>query len=123
MDDFVSGWEPEEELLESATLYVEGYDDELTVRMYAEESGILYRLAEDGSWQRVTSRSDGQYLVFTVPNGASFVLVRAGAETAWLPYLLGGGAVAVLAGLAVGLAVRGRKRKKAAETAAAESTP
>ena len=121
--DFVSGWEPEEELLESATLYVEGYDDELTVRMYAEEPGVLYRLAEDGSWQRVTSRSDGQYLVFTVPNGASFVLVRAGAETTWVSWAIGGGAAAALAGLAIGLAVRARKkRKKAAETAAAEST-
>jgi len=110
--DFVSGWEPEDELIETATLYVEGYEGDLTVRMYAPEPGVLYRFGEDGAWQRVPTRSDGQYVVFALPNGASFVYVLGHDAPTWLPWAIGGGA-ALLLGAAAALLVR-RKKKKAA---------
>ena len=117
--DFDSGWEAEEDVLDAATLYVEGYEGELTVRMLAPEEGVLYRLDENGQWQRVPARSDGQYLVFAVPNGASFVHVRAQAAQTWLPWAVGGGAAAVV-GAVIGI-LAARKKKRKAETVTAEN--
>lgn len=116
--DFRSGWEPEEDVLDAATLYVDGYEGELTVRMLAPEAGVLYRLGDDGEWLRVPARSDGQYLVFTVPNGASFVHVRAQAAQGWLPWAISGGTAAV-AGAVIWI-LAARKKKRRAETAPAE---
>ena len=103
----------EEDLLAACTLFVEGYDGELTVHMRSGESGKVWLLEPDGTRVPVQSRVDGQYVVFTMPNGGSFVFTRAlpiRDDTLWIA----GGSALAAAALFL-LIRRSRKKKKAAE--------
>ena len=107
------------ELLGAYTLRVNDYDRELTVRMRLSEPGEVYLLGEDGEAERMESRMDGQYIVFTMPNGGSFACVRAqAAERPWLWPAAGGGAAL----LALLWALARRKKKTAASEEAAAGT-
>ena len=119
--EFNSGWEPAEEELEAATVYVAGYEGELTVRMLSGEDGAVYLAGGDGSFERISCSRDGQYVVFTLPNGASFVYVRADAQRDILPWAVGGGAAVLVLCGGIWLIARRKTRKKAAVEAAADA--
>ena len=106
---------PGEEILEAATLYVEGYEGELTVRMNQSEAGTLYTAGPGGVLEKTACTRDGTYVVFRLPNGGSFAYVRSGPASR-LPLYLGiGGGAAALAAIA-GVLIH-RKKKKARSSA------
>lgn len=112
---------PPEEVLKAATLYVNGYDGALTVRMQAPEDGTLYRAGADGSLERLGYERDGSYIVFPLENGGSIVLARQSEaqRPAWLIPAAAGGAALVLLTAIHG--IRKKKNKTAEAKAEAEA--
>lgn len=108
---------PAEEVLRAATLYVNDYDETLTVRMQAVEEGILYRVNESGELEKIAPERDGSYLVFPLENGGTVVYAKPAEskQSRWLLPAAGAGAVLVTL-----LALRARKKKRAALTAVAK---
>ena len=105
---------PGEEILEAATLYVEGYEGELTVRMNQSEAGTLYTAGPGGALEKTTCTRDGTYVVFRLPNGGSFAYVRSEPTARWPLYLgIGGGAAAVV--VIAGVLLHRKKKKAKAE--------
>ena len=100
----------EDEILAACTLLVDGYDGELTVHMLSADEGKLWLVDEDGAYSPIASRTDGQYIIFRLPNGGSFVYTPAAAIANHSGWLIGG--AVLLSGLAAVLLI-GRKRKKA----------
>ena len=111
--------EPGDDLLAAYTLFVQGYDGDLIVHMRTDESGRVFVIDESGAQSAVQSRVDGQYLVFSMPNGGSFVYRRALPVEDHTLWIAGGGAV--LAAAALVLLIRGRKKKKQASQIKTES--
>ena len=64
------------EVLAAYTLRVEDYDGMLTLRMRSSPEVRLFRLGSSGEQTEISFETDGQYLLFTVPNGSSIVSVR-----------------------------------------------
>ncbi|MGX8692451.1 MAG: GLUG motif-containing protein [Clostridia bacterium] len=108
---------PGEALIAAWTLSVEGYADELTVRLRAEDGGRLCTVEEGGSLREIPYERDKSYLVFPLENGGSFVYLRQEAARRWLPWAAAGGGGLLLIGAV--LLIRS-KRKKAAPAAAEE---
>ena len=108
---------PAEEVLRAATLYVNDYEDTLTVRMQAPEDGTLYRVNETGELERIAFERDGSYVLFQLENGGTVVYAKRN-DAKRRPWLI---PVAAAAGgaLVLTLLLRARKKKKA-QTAAAE---
>jgi len=114
----VAPWTPpaaEGEILAAATLLVNDYDRPLTVRLRTAEPGTIWLSGPDGTLERVSSRADGQYLVFTMPNGGSFVCLRAETAVQRAPWLWAGGGAAALA---VALFLLRRRKHRVKDTAA-----
>ena len=105
--DRISGQE------QAYSLQVNDYSGDLIVHMRAEQGGSVDRLHDDGTREAISASSDGTYLVFTIPNGASFVWIPAEQHfrSPWVPVGCGAGLVAVAVGIAVAA-----KRKKAKST-------
>ena len=104
---------PGEEILDAATLYVDGYEGELTVRLNQTEAGTLYTVGRDGKLEKTSCTRDGTYVVFKLPNGGSYAYVRSGPtadRTVWLG--AGLGAAAVIAVTAIVLFRRKKKKTK-----------
>lgn len=59
-------------ILRAAALLVEGCAEDLQVHMRAPSGGHLLLLLPDGTTRELPYETDGSYLVFTLPNGASF---------------------------------------------------
>ena len=106
--------ETQGEVLSACTLLVNDYDRPLTVRLRVSQPGEIYLSGPGGTLERVSSRQDGQYLVFSMPNGGSFVCVRTASRTDLSPWIWGGGAAGALAVLVLALS---RRKKRKAETA------
>ncbi len=109
----------DEDVLAAYTLFVDGYEGELTVHMLSAEHGRLYIVGPDGERSAAPSRADGQYVLFTLENGGSFIFVSAPTiadHRAWIA--AGFGALAVVA---FALILHRRKKKRSADAAAAES--
>ena len=103
--DFLSGY----------TLTVDGFEGTLTARMRSEEPLRLYRLS-GGEWTELPAERDGRYLVFSLPNGASFA--AAGAEESTLPRLAVVGGVSALLLTLILIGLRKRRRKTASRRTA-----
>ena len=102
---------------EGWTLRVTDYEGPLTVRMRSGADVKLYAPAGDG-WRELAVTQDGQYLVFTLENGSSFVLEEVEKPFPWhLVMAASGGALLVLLlALRAGSRKRRRKKKSAART-------
>ena len=74
--DFASINASEEDVLQCATLRVDGYDKEIKVHMKAQSGGTLYVADSDGKLLKTTYKTDGSYIVFDLDNGGSFVYVK-----------------------------------------------
>ena len=103
----VSGW----------TLRVPDYEGTLTVRMRSGPDVRLYRPVGE-HWEEIPVTQDGQYLVFELPNGASFVMEPVEKPFPWHLVMAGSGA-ALLALLLLARRLSRKKRRK--KTAAAKS--
>ena len=69
--------ENQEHLIRAATLRVDGFEGQLTVRMLTSESGELFVLHEDGTRESLPWQRDGRYIVFAIQNGDSIVYMQA----------------------------------------------
>ena len=108
--------ETEDDILAAYTLFVNDYDGALTVHMKCEEDGRLYLIGEDSDLIGTGCRRDGQYLVFTMDNGGSFVYRRAPSAADMRPWIAAGvAAAAAVIGFAL---IRGRKKRAKTVTAA-----
>ena len=93
------------------TLSVNDYAGDLTVRMRTLSPVDLYRVISGSEPEKLTTRADGQYLVFSVPNGSSIYCVERQEKDRWrLAVVLA--AVALEALLIVILIRKIKKRKK-----------
>ena len=102
-----------EDLITAGSLYVNDYSGELTVRMYAPEEGVLYRVNADGTREKLNPVRDGRYLVFNLENGGTVLLLNEPENDAGhLPLIIGIELAAVL--VAVWMIVRIRKKKPSA---------
>lgn len=114
-------WPEQAEVLASYTVLVNDYEGELTVHLRAESGGTLYLINDDETgFERVSYRTDGQYIVFPMDNGSSFAYLAAVEGFGYAPWLALGVGIAAVA--ALGLLLRRWKKKKAAR-AAAETGP
>ena len=101
------------------TLTVPDYAGALTVRMRSAGGVKLYTPA-DGGWRELDAVQDGQYLVFTLPNGGT-VVSRSFREPPWHLIAAGSGTGLIALLLLIrALSRRGGKRKPRART---EHTP
>ncbi|MBO5556170.1 MAG: hypothetical protein J5927_03210, partial [Oscillospiraceae bacterium] len=109
--------QPEKKLLGAYTLTVSDYEGDLTVRMRSDPEVRLYQVEPTGGRTELEMTVDGQYLVFTVPNGSSVICLRH-RTLPWRLLILA--AAVLLEGLL--LIVRGisRRRKKRREARRAE---
>lgn len=112
--DFVSlGMEEEIEAYAAYKLSVNDYENDLLVRMRHEGVGGLW-LYRDGGLTKLPFTVDGSYIVFTIPNGASFVFID-GKITAHTVSILAAASVAVVAlsgAIVAGMLSRRRKKRK-----------
>lgn len=99
------------------TLRVPDYEGTLTVRMRSGPDVRLYRPVGE-HWEEIPVTQDGQYLVFELPNGASFVMEPVEKPFPWHLVMAGSGA-ALLALLLLARRLSRKKRRK--KTAAAKS--
>jgi hypothetical protein len=60
-------------MIDAKTLSVNDYDQDLTVRAKLPAGGRLFTCAQNGTLAETTYEKDGSYLVFSLPNGGSFV--------------------------------------------------
>ena len=100
---------PEKDALAAYTLFVDGYEGPLTVHMLCGESGKLYGICDEGARVPVSYQVDGQYVLFELENGSSFVFLPAppiAGRSVW--YIAGGSLLGV--GLIAALMVRKKKR-------------
>ena len=101
---------PEPVLLRSAALLVEGYENDLKVHMLASSNGTLHILQPDGTWETAEFEKDGSYIVFRLPNGASFAYTEITLKSfPIVPVCIGAG---VLLASAFTLLVLLRKRRR-----------
>lgn len=112
--DFVSfGMEEEIETYAAYKLSVNGYSDDLLVRMHHGGNGKLW-LYRDGRLEKLPFTVDGTYIVFTIPNGASFVFIDGKLSTHTTAILISVSAavVALSAGIVVGMLHRKKRGKR-----------
>ena len=100
-----------QEVLGAWTLTVGEYDGTLTVRLYAPETGRVYRIADSAAELLDTSR-DGRYLVFTLENGGTLAYTRA--EEPHSAYRIAPIGAGVAGAAVIVLLLRRRKRKQSA---------
>ena len=108
----VTPYEPkktDKKLLGAYTLRVDGYEGDLTVRMRSDPDVKLYREEPDGTRRELAVTADGQYLVFSVPNASSILVLRH-RELPWRLLILG--AAVLLEGLLLTARALARRRKK-----------
>ena len=110
----------EETVLEAWTLQVNDYQGDLTVRMRTDREGDLYRVQDDGTRARLTYRTDGQYIVFELPNGGAFVYLAREAAPALPAWAVPSGC-GLAAALVIILLLARRKKKKATSAPAEQS--
>ncbi len=101
-----------DDLIGAYTLYVDGYEGDLTVHLRTEEDGRIFAVRDDGSLSPVSVRRDGQYLVFELSNGASFVYRHAEELLDYSTWIIGGAAGLGAAAIVLVLVLRRRKKKK-----------
>lgn len=65
----------QENLVCAVSLFVEGYEGRLTIRMLTNENGDLY-VHKDETREPLPYRQDGRYIVFEIDNGASIVYTQ-----------------------------------------------
>ena len=103
-----------EEPLSAWTILVNDYEGDLTVHMRSDEpGGRLWLPDADGEMVRADYTVDGQYLVFALPNGGSFLYTRASERADYTLWIAGAAAAAVAFGAVTG--TRERRRREAAE--------
>lgn len=98
------------------TLRVPDYEGTLTVRMRSEPNVKLYRPAGE-RWEEIPATQDGQYLVFELENGSSFLMEPVEKPFPWHLVMAGSGAAL----LALLLLARGLGRKKKGKKTAAKT--
>lgn len=107
---------PEEmgdELISAYTLFVNGYEGVLTVRMLAETDGLLQTSSAKNQFSPTQYTRDGKYIVFTMENGNSLLYSTAEKALNPLPIvLINTGAAALLLFAAIVLIRRKKKKKK-----------
>ncbi|MBQ3938191.1 MAG: hypothetical protein II724_02495, partial [Clostridia bacterium] len=89
-----------DKILKTGTILVNDHSGPLTVHILAEGKGALYTCDPAGSLAKTDYTVDGSYIVFSIPNGGSFVYAKQGPDP--LPFIIGG---AVTALLAAGIAI------------------
>ena len=99
----------EDGVLASYTLFVDGYEGELTVHMLGDAHGKLYLIDGDGNRVPAPSKADGQYILFTLDNGGSFVYVSAPPVSDHRVWIAAGAGLFVIG--AIALTIRRRKKK------------
>ena len=110
---------PGEELLGAYRLTVPGFEGDLTVRMHCTEPARLYLRNEEGVYRVTPYRTDGQYIVFTIPNGGALALTREEQTADSHTRLLIGAAAAAV--LLIGVcAIAGSRKKKRARAESRE---
>ncbi len=111
--DFASlGMEEEIETYAAYKLSVNDYSDDLLVRMRHSGSGKLW-LYRDGKLEKLPFTVDGTYIVFTIPNGASFVFIDGKMTTHTVTILVAASIAAVaLSGAIVAGMLHRKKRGK-----------
>lgn len=95
------------------TLRVPDYEGTLTVRMRHDPDVKLYTPRGE-SWEELAVRTDGQYLVFELPNGASFLMETVAKPFPWHLVMAGSGAALLVLLLVLRSARRKRKKRTAA---------
>ena len=112
---------PEEDALAAYTLFVDGYEGPLTVHMLCGEDGKPYRIDADGERIPVSSRVDGQYVLFELENGGSFVFLLAPPIADYSVWIIAGGSLLAVAVIAA-LMVRRKKKRSSAVSNETETT-
>lgn len=100
-----------EDILGAYTLSVNNYEGVLTVRMRSDTPMKILVPDENGDWTQLPATQDGSYLVFSLPNGGSFLCRR---QQSISPALLAAGAGLLLLLLALFFLLRRRKKRAAA---------
>ena len=111
----------EDETLGAWTVWVDGQEGPLKVRMYAPDpDSAARRIGEGGRLENLDAARDGSYLVFTLENGGSVALVREIRESSVQRYAVGAIVFGVLLLLGLGLVVHRsespKEEGKASET-------
>ncbi len=70
------GTESHPQAVAGYTLSVNDYFGDLTVRMRTQRPVDVYQTRSGSEPEKISTRSDGQYLVFSLPNGGSLVCVE-----------------------------------------------
>ncbi len=112
--DFAAlGMEDEIESCAAYRLFVNDYENDLLVRMRHGGSGKLW-LLRDGRLEKLPFTVDGTYIVFTIPNGASFVFIdgRLTSHTTAILISASVASVALSCTIVTGMLHRKRKGKK-----------
>lgn len=111
--DFAAlGMEEEIETYAAYKLSVNDYENDLRVRMHHAGTGKLW-LLHGGTLEKLSFTVDGTYIVFTIPNGASFVFIDGGMPSHTTAILLSvSAAVVALSGILVaGMLLRKRSKR------------
>ena len=101
------------ERAEGWTLRVADYEGPLTVRMRS-GADVTLHAQTGGGWEELPFTQDGQYLVFTLENGASFVVEAVEKPFPWHLVMAGSGGALLALLLALRAGSRRRKRRKRA---------
>ena len=88
---------PEWNVQSKYTLNVSGGTDSFTVRMHAEAPGRLYIAAKDGTIRESDYTKDGSYIVFSMQNGESVILLQKAGLSAKTGIIIGCAATAAIA--------------------------
>ncbi len=103
---------PDPIVLRSAALLVGGYEADLTVHMLAPSGGTLHLLRPDGSWETADYEEDGSYIVFRVPNGATFAYTEISLRSFPLTPVCVGAGVLIAGSVTLLLLLRTKHRKR-----------
>ena len=99
------------EVLAAYTLKIEDYEGMLSLRMRSDSDVQLFRIGSSGERSEISFETDGQYLLFSVPNGSSIVSVRH-REINWRPLIVVAAVLLEILFLFIHAGIRKRRKRR-----------